>query len=138
MKRMFNEIEKYCPHCKQWKKHDEFYKNKARAGGLSCLCKICHKADPHFSIEVQRDYKRKFTYGITPEQYQEMWNSQKGKCAISFCGNPIECIDHDHNTNKVRGLLCQKCNFALGLFRDNVDLIRNAAKYIEDSKKDVG
>lgn len=63
-----------------------------------------------------------------------MLEEQGGLCAI--CGNPLEvpCVDHDHETNQVRGLLCNPCNRGLGLFKDKPETLRSAAAYIEKSK----
>jgi hypothetical protein len=41
------------------------------------------------------------------------------------------CVDHDHETKDVRGILCRRCNLALGQFRDNVELLENAVKYLK-------
>jgi len=84
---------------------------------------------------------RKYTlkkYGISIEEYGLMYSKQNGFCAI--CHKPeinkrsitnALCIDHDHQTNKIRGLLCNKCNKALGLFGDNVSILKEAIKYLE-------
>lgn len=78
------------------------------------------------------------TYGITLEQYEEMLNDQNGGCAI--CGKTPEQenrrlpIDHCHDTGRVRGVLCAKCNQALGMFNDNPDLLCNAAEYLSKFK----
>lgn len=60
-------------------------------------------------------------YGITLEQYQEMFEAQNGLCAI--CGQPEKggkrlCIDHNHETGAVRQLLCRSCNARLGVIED--------------------
>ena len=68
-------------------------------------------------------------YGITLAQYDEIWVEQLGLCAICH-SSPSLCIDHDHNTNKVRGLLCTKCNKGLGIFGDDASLVQNAADYL--------
>lgn len=77
-------------------------------------------------------------YGLTPAQRASMEESQGGKCAI--CGNPpsgktriasVLHIDHDHQTGAVRLLLCMDCNVAIGRFKDNPDLCRKAAEYLE-------
>jgi hypothetical protein len=82
----------------------------------------------------------KSLYGITPEEYEVLLKKQKGVCAI--CKRPERLknryrgicrlhIDHDHKTNKVRGLLCSTCNFALGGFNDNPTYLLNAINYLK-------
>jgi len=82
-------------------------------------------------------------YGITLEEYDAMLLEQGGRCAIcksdkpwGFVAEPKRakeffCVDHDHTTREVRGLLCQPCNTGLGNFRDNSDHMRMAIKYLE-------
>ena len=80
-------------------------------------------------------------YGITIEEQEDMLRKQSGKCKI--CGKDIYLfgdtksntahVDHDHKTGKVRGLLCQECNTGLGKFCDNIEYLKNAIKYLEDS-----
>lgn len=78
--------------------------------------------------------KLKLNFGITPEIYMEMYDSQEGLCKI--CENKIEAIhknthvDHCHTTGKVRGLLCHHCNLGLGHFKDNVNSLSNAIDYL--------
>lgn len=92
---------------------------------------------------VSRNSTIKCKYGITEDQFQKLVVLQQNKCAI--CLQPAEGvlrIDHDHNTENLRGLLCHKCNVALGLFSDNPEIIRRAAFYIEsrvgyDARQDV-
>ena len=72
-------------------------------------------------------------YGITLEDYNNMVTTQKRKCAIcpAIIDEIILCVDHDHNTGKVRGLLCDKCNRGLGFFLDSPALLRKAAEYLD-------
>ncbi len=74
-------------------------------------------------------------YGLTLEDYERMYEQQHGQCAI--CNVEVQgermCVDHDHGTNKVRGLLCRLCNSSLGGFRDSVSLLRRAVSYLERS-----
>jgi hypothetical protein len=84
------------------------------------------------------EYLRMNRYGLMPEQYQKMYDEQKGLCKISSCGNPIKFVDHDHDTNEIRALLCKFCNSALGMFRDRPDLMREAAEYVEHFKTHGG
>lgn len=75
-------------------------------------------------------------YGITQQRYDEMLLSQDGRCAICSTyeagrGDGYFAIDHDHGTNKVRGLLCQKCNCGIGFFGDDVERMKRAIAYVE-------
>lgn len=74
-------------------------------------------------------------YGLTVEQVEEMAKAQDGRCAICPAvlgdGGAKVCVDHDHLTRKVRGLLCDPCNKALGAFNDSVSSIRAAIAYLE-------
>lgn len=71
--------------------------------------------------------------GITVEEYNMMFEAQQGVCKI--CGRPDPlgrlAIDHDHTTNKVRGLLCRACNLALGNFGDSVERLERAIAYLK-------
>lgn len=91
-----------------------------------------------------RKNKLKSQYGITLDEYDLIFDEQGGLCAI--CGKAEESrnnqgvigrlqVDHDHETGKVRGLLCQKCNRGLGFFDDNISKLINAAKYLEETVK---
>ena len=77
----------------------------------------------------------KRNYGLTPEDWENMLSEQGGVCAI--CGEVQEnrslYVDHDHETGKVRGLLCRKCNLFLGLAQDDPNILRSAANYLENS-----
>ena len=73
----------------------------------------------------------KKNYGITPEQYEQMFRSRDGLCAI--CAKPSSkrlFVDHDHKTNKVRELLCSKCNSGLGMFSDDRFNLSRAIDYL--------
>jgi hypothetical protein len=82
------------------------------------------------------DYKRH--YGITLDQYNQMFEKQKGLCAI--CGKPETskrkdkiinlAVDHNHKTKEVRGLLCMKCNIVLGYFEKHQSDITKISKYL--------
>ena len=80
------------------------------------------------------EYLRQKLYGLTPERYKGMYEEQGGVCALQFCGRPIECVDHCHVLNFVRGLLCKRCNVALGLLNDNPMLMVRAAEYITNAR----
>src|SRR6185369_3832400 len=77
----------------------------------------------------------KHNYGILPEHYQAMLEYQGGVCAI--CRNaPTEhlCVDHCHDTGRIRGLLCRKCNTGLGCYEDDAELMDMAIKYLRATK----
>ncbi len=89
----------------------------------------------------KRDFKKK--YGITPEDYTKMIIEQDNKCKI--CGKEevdknahgnlrTLSVDHCHDSGQVRGLLCNKCNRALGYFKDSIDTLKEAIKYLEKNK----
>lgn len=76
-------------------------------------------------------YKRQLNYGVTPEQFEKLLSLQNRACAIchvEFTQTPD--IDHDHKTGIVRGLLCTNCNNGLGRFKDNVEALESAIKYL--------
>ena len=80
----------------------------------------------------QSHLKRK--YGITIADYDRMFEEQGGVCAI--CGQPRPeertlHVDHDHETGVIRGLLCFRCNNALGDFREEYELFQRAADYLD-------
>jgi hypothetical protein len=87
----------------------------------------------------RRRLQLKADYGLTPEQYDQMLLEQGGVCAI--CRQPETSerdgkvmrlpVDHCHSTGRVRGLLCHKCNRAIGLLGDNVDLLSRAIDYLK-------
>lgn len=84
-------------------------------------------------------YLRNWAYvhqhGITAEDVERLLESQDGRCAICGTDKPggkgSFHLDHDHATNKVRGLLCAKCNLGLGYFDDNRLNVLRAALYLE-------
>jgi hypothetical protein len=77
------------------------------------------------------EYSRKRKFGVTPENYKRMLLNQNGVCII--CGGNRSkkdlCIDHDHTTNKIRGLLCSLCNSAFGLMEENIEWLQKMIDY---------
>lgn len=79
-------------------------------------------------------------YGITLDQYDEMFEKQEGVCKI--CKKPETstikgavkrlAVDHCHSTGRIRGLLCNNCNTAIGLFKENKNFMLNAIQYLEE------
>ena len=86
-------------------------------------------------IKIKDKYKAiKRNYGLNPEQYDALFQSQLGKCAI--CGKhqteltKALCVDHCHTTGKIRGLLCNFCNYGIG-FLDRKDFMDKALAYLQ-------
>lgn len=85
--------------------------------------------------ENNRQHRRKWVlkpYGLTPAEYDAMFDAQDGLCAICRQpgGNRSLVVDHDHATGAVRGLLCDGCNWGLGKFGDDPDRMERAAAYV--------
>lgn len=85
-------------------------------------------------ISISRACRRR---GITVEQYKILFEKQKGVCAVCKNRNNKKnlSIDHCHVTNKVRGLLCDNCNTALGLFKEDPCRMQEALIYLNKHKK---
>src|SRR6266516_4510974 len=86
-----------------------------------------------------RKARMKHDYGITWEQFVKMYMNQGFCCKL--CGKPFggygdAFIDHDHATGKIRGLLHERCNIAIGFLRDDPEVARKAAKYLELCKEE--
>ena len=122
------------------KERSEYHKDSSRNDGITSYCKQCklkinnrwRDSNPEELKQSQRRTRRKKMYGVSREDYDYMLIDQNNECAI--CRSPIgyeSAVDHDHETGKVRGLLCGSCNKGLGFFKDNIDSLKAAAKYLE-------
>lgn len=129
-----------CNKCKQTKPVLDF---SLSAKSNTSYCNLCQR-------EYQRQYQKryiktdngkrkvknkylKFKFKITIERFEELLKAQNYVCAI--CKNPNHtgkslCVDHNHTTGTIRGLLCNNCNRAIGLLKDNTELINNALRYL--------
>lgn len=117
---------KICGECEIKKPNSKFY---LIGEYLSPYCKDCE-------IPRRKKYLYLRAYNLTIEEYEAMIKKQGNRCALSsdheFKGRE-PFVDHDHTTNKVRGLLCTKCNFGLGQFNDDIVLLKSAIKYLEEN-----
>jgi Recombination endonuclease VII len=103
----------------------------------SGLCMYCYRmkyrADNRDQfLRTSRRYMLSSRYGLSVEEFDELFSAQKNACAI--CKKKIGTrlhVDHCHKTGRVRGLLCVPCNRGLGMFRDNPVRLRNASRYLE-------
>ena len=130
------ETTKPCPDCGADKRELFYLDSTGRK--TNARCKPCHKAHTlkrwHSMTQEEKMATRvRAMYGIEPDEYLEMCNSQQGKCAI--CGNEPTTqrglhLDHCHDTGQVRGLLCHGCNTGLGAFSDDPELLAKAIGYL--------
>jgi hypothetical protein len=146
---------KTCAKCSLSKEFTDFSPNKRTKDGYHTVCKPCAaKASREWqqaNKEQQRNSQRRRNlkkHGITIEQYEELFNQQNGVCAI--CAGPPTGpgaihgtlnIDHDHSCCSgafscgkcIRGLLCGNCNTAIGLLKDNIEVVYIVANYLENN-----
>ena len=81
----------------------------------------------------------KYRYGIDQEEYDAILKSQGNKCKICNTKHTAHkplCVDHCHNSTRVRGLLCKKCNTSLGLLREDPKIMVNALLYLDAYHKE--
>jgi hypothetical protein len=134
---------KLCTKCNIVKPLDRIMYYKGRVNGklyYRGICKDCHNAkgklwkknNPEKADQIMRKSKLKLNYGIIQDDYDRMLKYQNNQCAICKKSSDKRLqIDHCHNTNKIRGLLCFNCNTGLGKFEDNIEFIERAALYIK-------
>lgn len=96
--------------------------------------------DSETGVKSSRKAHLKRMYGITLQEYENMLLTQNKTCKI--CGktemnnkNKVLCVDHNHVTGEIRGLLCGLCNSGLGKFLENKELLNNAIKYLTEYEK---
>ena len=87
-----------------------------------------------------RNSHLKRTYGLTQKSFQTLLLQQGGTCAICFeaigQGTPLRAVvDHDHESGTVRGLLCDRCNHALGHLKESAEIARRAALYLQGIRR---
>lgn len=145
-------------HC--GKGHPFSEENTHRRPDGSRRCKTCHKAqergryrdNPEVSAKVKlRSNARRFSHaeaisgykksyrrreslkklGLSWDDFERLLKEQEDRCFVCKREDVVLCIDHDHVTGKVRGLLCHNCNLGVGNFKDNPDFLRKAANYLE-------
>lgn len=134
---------KTCRVCDQDKLLEEYYKHVGGKYGVDTICKPCNKKktyayrqdqmSPESKYIIARRSALKSKYGMTLEEYEEMFDQQGGVCAICEQQEPqnkLLAVDHCHQTGKIRGLLCSLCNTAIGKLNDDPRLVLKAADYL--------
>ncbi len=106
-----NELKAYAEKYHKLHRQNDMYRHKAKMNNIKRL------------------------YNLTEEQYNQLLIYQNNRCAIckeEFINVKI-CIDHNHVTKKIRGLLCDNCNMMLGKVHDHPAILFNAIKYLESN-----
>ena len=147
-------MNKKCSRCKKEKPLRAFTKREKSKDGYRGTCKECRHDDRKkwlknggnvLDAKIAREYRKTKKankarlcrlYDITPEEWQRMFDKQEGKCLIcethqSDLKQTLN-VDHCHETGIVRGLLCGPCNQALGIMKDNRNIVLRMVKYIDN------
>ena len=118
-----------CRTCNLPKKHGA----RGECGG--CYDKRRRREEPVKMKQILRKRDLKKLASISLEDYEKMFDEQKGLCLICETSYvKALAVDHDHITGKVRGLLCGQCNLGLGNFKDNETLLSRAVEYLLKNK----
>jgi hypothetical protein len=113
---------RWCPSCERPVSHEDYTRSSHTASGFGSRCRACVRVENSAGYFYRK-------YKLTKAQVAELRTAQDDRCAI--CGDPEpQHLDHDHDTGKIRRLLCQRCNQGLGLFRDDPYLLHVAALYV--------
>ena len=128
---------KHCNGCDTDKPLSDFHRRYERPIGYRSKCKECcninrkkhYEADKKSGKLKETIWKRS-NINITYEEYVEKYNKLEGKCEI--CGDEYDvlCVDHNHETEEIRGLLCTQCNLSIEGFKESPNIMKNAIKYI--------
>jgi hypothetical protein len=125
---------KFCRWCNTEKPKSEMIKNKSYADGYATVCKQCSK-EYSANLRKNKDYiikSRAKKYKTTVEHITHLYETQT---VCQICKQEDKrrnlAIDHCHSTDKVRGLLCDACNKAIGHFKDNIEYLENAIEYLK-------
>jgi len=148
---------KKCSQCDVLKPLADFYNESRVKDGKQARCKTCHKKiteayrkdnleiyrkaslENWHSLSIEKKQERWIKrYGINANDYKQLFEKQNGVCQIckKCCSSrQFLSVDHCHKTGKVRGLLCVKCNTALGMLDDNAEYFTAAIMYLKSSEE---
>lgn len=123
-----------CRSCGKSKKDEEFYISKSKIGREK-TCKDCTRERSQKWRDENQGYWDKWKYNLTKEEKDKMLESQGGTCANDACDYGLEddhklFVDHDHETGKVRGLLCNWCNTAEGYLKGDTKVAEGLIRYM--------
>lgn len=130
---------KVCSKCKSEQPLTNFFKDNSRPDGRQNYCKPCKAAynkswrPEGYDRLATKDRDLRRAYGINLEGFNAMSFAVDYKCEICGGRDGRElCVDHNHETGEVRGLLCSTCNTGLGHFKDSVEKLGNAIQYLKE------
>ena len=145
---------KQCSKCRKTLSLSEFSKRKRSKEGYRGTCKSCRYKDrkrwlnnggKEVDAKIARNYRKTDkeknstlirNYGISLEDWNNLFELQGGRCAICKVPqsdlNSSLCVDHDHYSGKVRGLLCRHCNLVLGRVNEDSNIAQNLVRYINE------
>jgi len=137
-----------CTICLEEKPLDQFYshgRDGSKVGDAKRLSSRCKECAIQQVVKYNREHaeeararnhawRLRNRYGITPADYDALLKRQQGLCAI--CGYPPGpahrlAVDHDHETNEVRGLLCDRCNLCVGMLEGSPGALERAVAYLK-------
>lgn len=131
-------LTKICKTCKEEKELLAFQRDVTKTDGLRPYCKTCTSKRRKELLSKgtirKRNLEKNFGKGAL-DFYASLFEKQKGVCAVCKRAENGRykhlSIDHNHTTGKIRGLLCNNCNRALGLLKDSVEVLEAAKHYLE-------
>ena len=135
-------VTKVCTKCNIDKPRGDYYTIHKGGNAIQSQCKKCavqtrvkYPIGKYRAKAVLRSIRSRLKqYGLTPAQYDALFQKQDGKCKVCRLAPTHRLhVDHCHKTGIVRGLLCNGCNGGLGMFKDDPGLLRKAIEYLEAS-----
>ncbi len=120
-----------CGICSDWRSREDRKNNPARRREAQRKYRLTHPPSKRQTDNFS--WRLKKCYGITLEQYNEMVEVQRGRCAICDKTQSVGrrlAVDHDHDTGFVRGLLCDGCNLMIGRLKDSPSLLDRMRRYL--------
>lgn len=147
---------KVCTKCKQKLPMAAYAKKSATKDGLQTMCRRCvslyhkeYRRTKQGRVKIRQQQRRyyqskqgresnrrtriKYVYGLTLEQHEQIYVNQNGCCKL--CGDSVAYnkiyTDHDHETGKIRGFLCHRCNTGIGFLGDTAESLQKAVEYLK-------
>ena len=120
-------VAKICNKCQILKPANQYHKWAGGLEGYKNECKTC-------TADIQRFAYLKKTYSLTRDMYENLYRQKQGICEICQKAKDKLCVDHDHKTGIIRGLLCVSCNGAMGKLGDTIEGLEKAVNYLKNHR----